>query len=101
MTPPDIANLPNFEGCVLSVAMKRQKGTIKIADPHWAVLDGRLFLVGRWPDHPTDPQRFAGVETAVCWEDVNHYIRFDSEADFARRMDDRAVAPRAPVVHVQ
>lgn len=93
--------LPNYEGRVLSVSLKQEQGTVKIADPRWATVNGHLFLVGRWPDHPTEPQRFAGVQTAVRWDDVNHFILFDSEADFMRRLSDSGEVQRDPVVHIQ
>lgn len=72
----------------MSLSLKGEQSTFKIFDPRWETIDSRLFLVGRWPDPPAQPESLAGIVAAVSWDQVNHFVVFASQDDFSRRLGD-------------
>ena len=89
------SKLPNFKGKMVSILSEGEVTPSLIADTHFEIQAGRLFLVGTIPKGGSTGDWVAGLSCAVAWETVQEYIVFESAEDYAKRVAiyDKTKAP--------
>ena len=87
------AELPDLSGKLvafyLSSAPPAIKSGVILEDPEFRRFGERLFVIGRVPE---SSDWNGGLQTAVAWDSVIHYLIFDSREDYERRK--ASVRPR-------
>jgi len=80
--------VPGWESKIVMVYLRDvdrnvQPG-VSLQDVRAEARNGESFLVGRVPHHERDWA--SGLEVGIRWSEVVHYLVFDGEEDYKRRL---------------
>jgi hypothetical protein len=75
---------PNLTDKFLSLSVIGEDHTLTMDHPRFELQGGRWFVSGRVPEGVTNGDWSEGAVRAVAWDQVNHYLIFDS-ADHYRK----------------
>ena len=75
---------PDFTDKFLSLSVIGDDHTLTMDSPHFELQAGRWFVIGSVPEGVTNGDWSEGAQRAVAWDQVNHYLVFDS-ADAYRK----------------
>ena len=78
-------SLPNLKGKILVVEVTAKATTYILKDTRFETQGGRLFLLGTFLRGASKNNWVEGVPVAIGWSRVDHYMVFDSVADYRRR----------------
>jgi hypothetical protein len=78
-------NLPNFKGKILVVEVAGKATTYILKDVHFDTQGGRLFLLGTFLRGASQNNWVEGVPVAIGWSRIDHYMIFNSVADYRKR----------------
>lgn len=79
----------SLEGRIILVYLRNagptQQAGVALESPRLETQFGETFVVGRVPGHERDWA--SGLEAAVRWSEVLHYLVFDSQGDYHARVE--------------
>ena len=83
------AELPDFEGKVVSVVCTNEDTGQLIRSPEFKMQGGRLFMVGTVPEDASQDNWMENLPCAIAWDTVQDYVIFVSMADYLTRLHSR------------
>ena len=92
----EVKNLPDFKGKLVVLYTSNAPNAIKdgilMEYASFTEYGGRLFLTGRTPAIEDKSLAWvSNLQGGVAWDDVTHYLIFDSRDDYLNRMGTAAV----------